>query len=53
MGLTPNIFDIARIERLLISINAKLQSMESIMLQEHEEQQAKRNQIGTDGKEKD
>ena len=43
LALTPNVFDIARIERLLASINAKLGSMESIMMENDEEMRADRN----------
>lgn len=32
MGITPNLYDAARIERLLVSMNAKLGTMESILI---------------------
>lgn len=38
MNLVPTVFDVARIERLLKSINAKLESIESIMLTNDEEE---------------
>ena len=38
MPLTPNILDVARIERILKSINAKLERIESIMRNNDEEE---------------
>ncbi len=38
MSLAPNIFDVARIERILKSINAKLESIETIMLANDDEE---------------
>ena len=37
MSLTPNIFDMARIERLLVSMNAKLGTVESILIHSDDE----------------
>src|ERR1035437_4451825 len=37
MSLTPNIFDMARIERLLVSMNAKLGTVESILIRSDDE----------------
>jgi len=42
--LAPTIFDVARIERLLKSINAKLETIESVMLENDDEIRADRNE---------
>ncbi|MBU6232085.1 hypothetical protein KGP36_05580 [Patescibacteria group bacterium] len=36
-SLAPNIFDIARIERILKSINSKVETIESIMVSDEDE----------------
>ena len=49
MGLTPNIFDFARIERFLKSINSKLGTMESIMIENDNEMREELNKGAKDG----
>jgi len=44
--LAPNIFDFARIERLLKSINAKVETIESIMIDNDDEIRAERSEDG-------
>lgn len=40
MPLTPTVFDIDRIERLLVSINAKVGTIESLLISQEERQRA-------------
>jgi hypothetical protein len=49
VSLTPNIFDITRIERLLKSINSKLGTMESIMINNDEEIRESENEMAKGG----
>jgi len=49
MGLSPNIFDFARIERLLKSINSKVGTMESIMIENDDEIREDLNTGAEDG----
>jgi hypothetical protein len=49
VSLTPNIFDIARIERLLKSMNSKLGTMESIMISNDEEMRESENEMAKGG----